>query len=186
MGYYHSFPLPFISFSSLSLCPTHSPLLQQLLLSLFLILFVLLRLLSRKTYMCLTSLQCQRMADFRGEVNEISMWMVCSWGRMNFQEGPPDVWPVYILHNCALYTLSLQAQIVGWHSLWKHTCSFTTLIHSSKLLSFGDEQSKNCFVMSLSLLLKFHWVEWRKAFQIKSWNSSHKIAAVFDSFHNTM
>lgn len=76
--------------------------------------------------------------------------------------------------------------IVGWHSLWKHTCSFTTLIHSSKLLSFGDEQSKNCFVMSLSLLLKCHWVEWRKAFQIKSWNSSHKIAAVFDSFHNTM
>lgn len=109
MGYYHSFPLPFISFSSLSPCPTHSPLLQQLLFSLFLILFVLLRLLSRKTYMCLTSLQCQGMADFRGEVNEISMWIVCSWGKMNFQEGPPDVWPVYILHNCALYTLSLGA-----------------------------------------------------------------------------
>lgn len=50
-------------------------------------------LLSRKTYMCLTS-----------------KWIVCSLGRMNFQEGPPDVWPVYILHNCALYTLSLSAQ----------------------------------------------------------------------------
>lgn len=88
----------------------------------------------------------------------------------------------------SIYLLSLRAHNFKLTFLFgKNTFSFTTLVHQSKLFTFWNaQQSKNCFVMNLSLLLKFHWIYWRKAFQIKPWNSWHKIADVFDSFHNTM
>lgn len=85
------------------------------------------------------------------------------------------------LQLCLLHTQPQSSQFQANISLLKEYISIRNTHPTVKVLFLRRcTAGQKCFVMSLPLLLKCHWIYWRNAFQIKSWNYSYKIAAVFD------